>query len=230
MTEISPKGKAMLEWVFTEWSEKLAGIMEQMADERPAIEPGPAGARPDEAPLGEGALIWEQSFTLAESPLVWVVAPRETIHQLGERTLRASGVETMDPIDARNTFLEALSQSLSALGQSFSDRLARDGSAMAGSPTEQLPDDLHWLSANLEFADMKLEPIWVGCSQQMLDLLTKGAERQSESEESSGQAADTRDRQASTTSGAAGQSKTFDLLLDVSLSVSVSFPSAKFSS
>ena len=224
MTEISSKAKPMLDWVFTEWSDKLAGILEQMADERPAIDAGPAGAGPEDSPPGEGGLIWEQSFTLAEKPLVWVVSPQEAIRQIGERTLRASGVETMDPTDAQNTFLEVLSQSLSALGQSFSDRLGRDGSAGAGAPTEQLPKDLHWLSAALEFADMKLEPIWIGCSQQVLDLLIKGVEREQSGPEESPpvQSAEQRDRQG-TTAPAAGQSKTFDLLLDVCLSVSVSF-------
>jgi flagellar motor switch protein FliN/FliY len=233
VTEISPKAKEMLDWVFAEWSEKLAGILEQMADERPQISgpksDQPAGddenaAGPEEVAHGEGALIWEQSFALAEKPLVWVAVTREAMNQIGERTLRASGVETIDANDARNAFPEVLSQSLSALGQSISDYLARDGAATSGAPAEQLPADLHWLSATLEFADLKLEPIWIGCSQQILDLLVKGAEREpSASEESSSsQQAESRDGQGSQGS-AAGQSKTFDLLLDVSLSVSVSF-------
>jgi flagellar motor switch protein FliN/FliY len=225
MNDISLKAQAMMEWVFNEWSEKLAGILEQMADERPAIEPGPAGAAPQDASLGEGAIIWEQHFALTEKPLVWVAAPQQTLHQIGERTLRASGVETMDSTDARNTFLEVLSQSLSALGQSFSDRLARDAVASAGAPAEEFPEDLYWLSAALEFADAKVEPIWIGCSQQILDLLVKGADRGHwESEERApSQAAEARDRQGSAASSAAGQSKTFDLLLDVCLSVSISF-------
>jgi len=221
MTEISLKAKLMLNWAFNEWTEKLASILESMADERPQVHPAAIDAEASSQPPA-GTLIWEQNFTLAEKALVWIATPQDAVQQIGEKTLRASGVDTMDPTDARNTFLEVLSQSLSALGQSISDKLGCDGAATTGAPADEFPKHLHWMSATVEFADIKLEPIWIGCSQQMLELLDPEPGKTAAEEAPSGQA-DHPATRLSQRPPSAGQSKTFDLLLDVSLSVSVSF-------
>src|SRR5438105_10245061 len=101
------------------WAGLVAQILESMTDQKPktawSAVPGPGA--------GEDVFWWEQRLSLAEIPLIWVGAPAQTWNELGGRTLRAAGIETVEAADAKNTYLEILNQSLSELAQSLGRRL-----------------------------------------------------------------------------------------------------------
>jgi hypothetical protein len=97
------------------WGENLAQVFESMAGERPE---------------GEGReqelLWWEQPFRGAPEAKAWVATPRSTWEFAGGQTLRAAGLDTVEPAAARNTWLEILSQSLSAMAGAAASALGRE--------------------------------------------------------------------------------------------------------
>ena len=200
------------------WTASLDQILESMTDQKPTVDwkAGPA-------PAGEGLFWWEQSLSLEDSPLLWVAAPPETWNELGGRTLRAAGVETVEPDDARNTYLEILSQSLSGLVQWMSERIGREVSCAKGGACEAPSAEATWITAEVHYGEAAF-PLHAGFA---VSLLTRVAQPPEEAP-----APEPADEPA----GVAGSmapafqphtSKTLDLLLDVELPVSVSFGRAE---
>src|SRR5437763_592585 len=110
------------------WAGLLTQILESMTDQKSKATwtaiPGPEP--------GEDILWWEQCLSLAEVPAIWVGAPARTWNELGGRTLRAAGIETVEAADAKNTYLEILSQSVSGLAQSLGARVGCEVSCTKG--------------------------------------------------------------------------------------------------
>ena len=208
-----------------EWGESLAQVLESMTDQRPEVHWQPVSWSVSEvaaAAEGEGDVLWwEQPFQISPETVVWVGAPRAEWEYAGTLTLKAAGLETIEAGEARNTWLEILGQSLSAMARSIGARLGREVTCEAG--VERRPDAevREWASVSLKFADAEPGPLLVAFSPKLVSTLagpTAAAERQ-ESAPAPQAAPDHPMPEAF-------RPRTMDLLLDVDLPVSISFGKA----
>ncbi len=207
----------MRDWLFSQWSEKLALILESMADVRPTFDLRAAG--PD-AP-DPGSFLWRQSFSISPDPALWIATPPTNCIDLGSRTLKAAGLDSIEDADAQNTFLEVLVQSLSALAHSIGEHLDCAITTTDGEPLDAVPDQLDWTRIQLQFAAGASEPIWLSCSRQLLGRLEAGAAAAPAKPDAPAEAV--QDPGIAAHDSHVGSSKTFDVMLDVSLPVSISF-------
>jgi len=209
--------KAMRDWIVNEWTEKIAAILESMADERPGIERGDEVRQISDA--DSSVLLWRQKFSLSEDTLLWVNCPLSTAKAIGSRTLVASGIDAVTDEDAMSTFLEVLNQSLSALGQSLGNHLGCEAAATDGSQVNEAPGGIEWTPIRLVFASGSLDELLLACSHALLEQTPVEPNAAEQRIAESGTAGSPNPPALSSPVS----SKTFDLLLDVALPVSVSF-------
>ncbi|MBZ5591156.1 MAG: flagellar motor switch protein FliN [Acidobacteriia bacterium] len=200
-------------WLMEQWTTALAAALGSMTDEQPDASFTQAT---DSAKPAEGKpLCWEQSFQEIPQPGLWVTAPEKTWQELGRRTLRAAGIETAEPADERNTYLEILSQSLSGLAQNLSARLAKEVVCERGCEREPADPGAVRFSVTLRFRDGELV-LEAALAVSLVAALEPGPPGASDP---SGPPAVL----AASSRPGAPPSKTLELLLDVDLPVSVSF-------
>jgi flagellar motor switch protein FliN/FliY len=192
------------------WTGLLARVLESMGGQRPAMSwtLGTPSA-PD-----AGVFWWEQRLSLAETPLVYVGAPAKVWREFGERTLRAAGIETEEEADARSTYLEILGQSLSGLVQELTGRLGFEVTCGQGESRESVPETAVWITVTAKYPDNEFTGILLGFHPQLVARLEHPDAAEEGEEAEAAPAA---------TGPISPRSKTFDLLLDVELPVSVSF-------
>ena len=198
-----------------QWTASLAEVVESMADQKPEVRWEATGT----PPAGPDLLWWEQPFQVLPGTAVWVATPRGTWEHAGTLTLKAAGLETVETNEARNTWLEILGQSLSALARSLGGVLGREVACEAGAerPPEANPEA--GASVWLTFGETPQDPLWIGFSSKLVALLSHPA---------SGDASEAPAGQMDAPGDAAPAGRgdippTMDLLLDVELPVSVSF-------
>ena len=200
------------------WVENLARVFESMADERPEVrwEPAAAAAIPEGEGPEQELLWWEQPFQGAPEAKAWVAAPRSAWEFAGGQTLRAAGLDTVEPAAARNTWLEILSQSLSAMAGAAAAALGREVVCAGGGerPPGAEVADFAWVW--LKFPAASLAPLTLALNPRMLDWLSQpdGPDEEPLGEPPGGEDA---------SEPAPANSRTMDLLLDVELPVSISF-------
>lgn len=98
-------------WLLDQLAQKLSSVLDSMTGS--AVEIGQQKA----APAG-GELWWRQDFGAIEGA-VSVGCPAAVWNEIGKRGLQAAGIEAAEPADVRSTYLEILTQALSALTQSI---------------------------------------------------------------------------------------------------------------
>jgi flagellar motor switch protein FliN/FliY len=198
------------------WSESLAQVFESMANEKPAIRWQPAaGPSPPAAGAEEEILWWEQPFLLAADMAVWVAAPRAAWEYAGALTLKAAGIETVDPGEARNTWLEILGQSLSAMGRSVGAAIGREVSSGPGVERRPGPHVSDFAAITMQFSGSAPFLLMLALSPEILDLISGPSGKPAEP------ARPVEDSIGPPPSGA--RSRTMDLLLEIELPVSISF-------
>jgi flagellar motor switch protein FliN/FliY len=154
----------------------------------------------------EESFLWQQSFATVEGPAFWIAAGKTTWESLGRLTLVAAGVDTPSPEDCRSTWQEIVSQAMAALASGITADMEREINAEHGEELKAEPPNQVWTGYSLIDAENKAWPVRVAWSQDLANLYETRAEE--------------------THSPAAREntvSKTFDLLLEVALPVSVSF-------
>jgi flagellar motor switch protein FliN/FliY len=208
-------------WVAETLAARLAGSIESMTGERPAVEVRAAG--PD-APA-EGALWWQQPLSPGPQAALWIGGTEETWLAIGRHTLRSAGIDTAESAEARNTFLEIASQAFSGLCQALSDRLKTqlscvNGAEAAGPAPDSTPFEIDVVLTGFEPLKLLLN-VSPNLVVSVAEAESGGLECQKAGppvpvERSA--TSDSDSRVASTKTG-----KTLDLLLEVELPVSVSF-------
>lgn len=214
MTETSGNLPAGTTWLLETWLEKLTGVIEMMTEAKPSVTWTTDVA---ESP-SEGAFLIEQRFTSEPEPMLWVGLP-ESVHQdLGSRVLLAAGVDASEAEENRATALEIVEQSLGGLVSAIVKRTGQD---TVRAPTKQclaLPPEHSAISVTLTFGETALAPLWIVFNPLLIVLLeAKPAEPAAEPIPQS------ISPQQSPLQLASSSSRTFELLLDVALPVSVSF-------
>jgi flagellar motor switch protein FliN/FliY len=230
------------DWCFRQLAQRLAEVFEAMSGARPEVQaaliPEPA------AGPATGGLLWRQSFTGAPGAgaggAAWIQASEKDWVEASNRILRAAGIEEADEPTLRSTWTETLGQALSSLAADFSGRLGREVTCAAGEESSERGPS-QWIRLSIQFAgeSTPTAEITGAFDDGLLESLSAKPEFKTAAAasgtESSGTAAAGAISAGAALSGAtpAGTlpsgvtSKTFDLLLDVELPVSVSFGRAQ---
>jgi flagellar motor switch protein FliN len=156
--------------------------------------------------VNEEPIVWQQSFSAADGPSLWIVAGRDIWESLGRQTFEAAGLDEVTDVDCRSTWLELVSQTVTSVAAGLAADLGRDVAVLKGEELAAEPPDLAWTgfsviddSDQIRFFRAAWAPVLAGVGDARIE-----PER----------AIAGRDNTASST---------FDILLDVALPVSVSF-------
>ena len=188
-----------------------AGIAERRGTDKGESEKtGPDRSDPENAE-GEKtdlALIWRQRFSVGADALFWLVAGKDIREAVGQMVHGGAGADAVSGENCLSTWNEIVSQTMSGMAMTISVDLGREVLAEVGEQAEEEPGEQE-PDAVLEIRTG--ERIWrvrIAWSSRFADAFSPPAP-QSE--------------QPAFTSQAALGSRTLDLLLDVSLPVSISF-------
>ena len=200
------------EWVLAQFTDRLGAAMASALGRSPSIARA-AVAGPAPAP-GSGGLRWRQPFA-GLSGALWIQASEKDWSEAGKQILHAAGVSNAEESMLRSAWIETLAQVLSALAQDFADKSGREiALAAGGDSTNEAPQAAARWSIQFDGDAPGAAEITVAIEDALLDSL---------SGEEPGPAAEA----GSSAETAMPASKTFDLLLDVELPVSVSFGRAQ---
>lgn len=212
MSAAPPRG-APERRLFQEYSVALASALEAMAAVAPTLSWDPLPALPENATLR-----LRQPF----SPLpgaIWVGASEQDWFTAGRLILQAAGIEGGDPNDCRATYLEIVKQAALVFARTLAAATGKPVTAGSGNEKEPLPQQVHWVEMQVELAASSFV-IAVGVETALGAAIDQVAAQPAESNVVAVPASAV----AATLPNA---SKTFELLLDVELPVSVSFGRAQ---
>jgi len=208
---IDPRHTSIAKWALEEFGSGFASAIEGMASARPGVSSEELAAPPAASEFG-----WDQAFAGVPGEAFVMASEPDTLI-IGQNVMVAAGIEDASPDDLKSTFAETLGQAFSMLTRAMTTRLQREVTPGAGKAIPAAPQDLAWGAVKLTLND-KTATIHLGLNAQLLDSFV--------TEPKAAAAV------ASATPGAPlplaakspeEDSKTFDLLLDVELPVSVSF-------
>jgi flagellar motor switch protein FliN/FliY len=180
-----------------------------MTDARPAATCDSA-PESSASPLEPGTVFLEITFSLSAGAILWIALPPKASHALGQRTLQAAGIDDAGPEEIQNTCLEILQQAHAGLAQAISTRLKR-AITSKGREIDRIADGNPLFRLQLTYPESEAITAFFAVSPTLL----AGLESPRESELLPTGAED----RSSYMPG----SKTFEVLLDVSMPVSVSF-------
>jgi flagellar motor switch protein FliN len=201
-------------WFFEEFSSRLATVFETMSGERPAIDL----EQVSEMPGADAALRWHQPFSGIPGA-AWVVASEAGWTAAGGYVLRAAGIEESDPASLKSTYLETVSQALSGIAGAMGPRVGHEVNCSRGEESPRIGgSDTAWAVLHVRLG-AETTDIAIGLESTLVTALGT----------SSRSAAPAKAAEAVAGAGFTGpaNSKTFELLLDVELPVSVSFGRAQ---
>jgi len=199
------------QWLVGEFSSHLASVFETMAGARPAVERSAVSGKPI------ASLCWKQPFQGIAGEL-YIAAPDSVWTFAAEQILRAAGMEESDRETLESTYLETLGQALGGVAQSMSARLGKEVTPGSGQKIAEPPEDLDWRALDLTFGG-GMVTLHIAAQTALLDALTAAIEAAPVAHEET--------VEESPSVGSSGLSRTFDLLLDVEMPVSVSFGRAR---
>ncbi len=210
MSEHSEPLGDSIPWLLDQWMKTFTGVLESMMEEHPAMTLASDAA----GEIGANPLIIEQSFKDCPEPMLWIGLP-ETVHQdLGKRVLMAAGVETSDVEENRATALEIIEQSIGGLISALNSRLSRRIGREPSKQVASFPANVKSFPVVIAFGETTLDPGWIAFNPLLVSWM----------EATPAPAAAERAPQPATSfPEAAAPTRSFDMLLDVALPVSVSF-------
>jgi len=154
----------------------------------------------------EDPFIWAQAFSVDAAPCLWLMAGKDFWSAVGQLTLAAVGIDSLTDDDSRSTWQEILGQTMGTIASSLTVDLHREITVSKGEETERSPE-VAWTVFTASHPEgggpWYLKAAW---SQALIAAF--------ERPEAPDKPAFGKD---------ATFSKTFELLLDVALPVSVSF-------
>jgi flagellar motor switch protein FliN/FliY len=204
------------QWLFEEFSSRLSTVFESMVGDRPRIDIEQVQAIPADA-----ALCWRQPFS-GVAGILWITASVAAWKAAGGHVLRAAGIEENDAASLKSTYLETLSQALSGIAAAMGARLGREVNCTRGeelSPAAVASmNDGAWAVLRIKLG-AEAANIAIGLDPSLVLAMAASSPTDASTTVIAG----------ATTEGFAGpvNSKTFELLLDVELPVSVSFGRAQ---
>ena len=196
----------------------LADVLESMAEQRPEIQWHCDGGTVDKPAPERGEILWwEQPFQLNPEMKIWIGAPRPSWEYAGSLVLKAAGLDTVETAEAKNTWIEVLGQSLSAVARATGSILGVEVSCENGGESAPPAAIEEWALLPLLFPEHPLEPLLVAFSQLLIDTVSVPPRPDTPA------ASDVAPPPESPLAVLNERSRTLDLLLDVDLPVSISF-------
>jgi flagellar motor switch protein FliN/FliY len=194
------------------WSQEFGSAYESMAEERPTLDVLAS-------PIPEGARVWwKQSLDASPGSVVWIGADIETCTGLGQSILTAAGVESTEPAELKETFLEVVRQSLGRFATAVGGQLGREVVCTDGSEEEPPRDQTVGCEVTISLSRGALPSISFLLNKEMLEAVARTS--------ANGESAESPDTLAAPEGQpelSARASSTLNLLMDVELPVSVSF-------
>jgi flagellar motor switch protein FliN/FliY len=208
-------------WLAQEWTARLASSVEMMTETRPGLT---VGARvPSGVSEASSALWYSIPLNLAANATVFVGAVEDTWFHIGKSALLAAGVTEISPADARNTYLEIIAQATAGLAQAIAARLETPVSSLP--PIEVKPGE-HGLADAAVMSPVEVslgEPpprtLYVAWSRALESALIPSQPKSRELAAG--------DHAEAKRPAAPEKSRTYDLLMEVDLPISVSFGRAQ---
>jgi flagellar motor switch protein FliN/FliY len=181
--------------------EALAEVIESMTGAEFVVTVDPAAT---EAPQLTEAIKWQQSFSAADEPSLWIAAGKDLWDALGRATLGAAGIDDVTDEDCRSTWHEILNQTSGRVAAAMTAEQGREVTASNGAEVEAEPADLAWVA----FSVQREAETWLFKAAWAPELAASDEPRRKE---------------LTAAAKEAPASRTFDLLLEVALPVAVSF-------
>jgi flagellar motor switch protein FliN/FliY len=214
---IDSKFSAVAKWAVDEFAGGFASAVEGMAGARPGLSSEPLAALAEPA---APVFRWKQSLSGLPGE-AYALASEADVLALGQHVMVAAGIEDASPGELKSTFQESLGQAFSVLTRAMTTRLQREVTPAAGAETESTPADLAWGAVRLTLGDQPVS-IFLGFPVAVLEPFAPEPKAVAQAAvASAGSSPSPPAPQASP--AVRDESKTFDLLLDVELPVSVSF-------
>ena len=199
------------QWLVDQCAEEVARALQSMTDTRPAAFCAPVEAGREAQAFQAGTLYLEVSFSLVASAFFFIAVPPESSKAMGERTLRAAGIDDCGPEEVQNTCLEILQQAHAGLAQAISGRLKR-AITSKGREIDSITSTLPLFRLEITYPDAPAIIIFLAAAPTLVSALDPPPDPEPVSPVST-----------EARSSSLGTSKTFEVLLDVSMPVSVSF-------
>jgi flagellar motor switch protein FliN/FliY len=200
-------------WLTEEWMAKLASSVQMMTEATPGLN---LGSR-DQASVSEvpEAVWYSIPLSLASDAAIFIGAVEDTWVHIGKSALVAAGVTELAHADLRSAYLEILTQATSSLAQSIATRLDKPVSSLPAKEVKPGEDGLD-RAASFNAVEITIgEPpprmLYVAWSQGLESALTPSKAEHTLRKHSA----------------LPERSRTFDLLMEVELPVSVSFGRAQ---
>jgi flagellar motor switch protein FliN len=198
-------------WILDQWADETARTLQSMTDARPVAACGSVPSGADSQAFEAGTLYLEVTFSLAPATCMWVAVPPDAAKAMGGRTLKAAGIDDFGPEEVQNTCLEIVQQAHAGLAQAISSRVKRAVSSK-GREVDSISITLPLFRLEITYPDAPPIITFLGLAPALLSSLDPPIEPETVAVAAS----DGRPSQMAA-------SKTFEVLLDVSMPVSVSF-------
>lgn len=205
---MDPRLDSTKDWFFECLTSRMTSVFEAMTGVRPQIRCA-SGEAPE-----LGGLHWRQPFRGA-SGAVWMDASEKNWTEAGNQILRGAGIEDADAPTIRSTYLEILGQALAGIAQDFSSRLGHEVVCSDGGESQVRSADPRWGRISIQFEGQ------VAGTAEIVAAIEESLLQELLPAEAVHKAV------AGAPEAGVISAKTFDLLLDVELPVSVSFGRAR---
>lgn len=186
-------------WLTGEIAAAIAAAIEGYTAERPRVQ-----TRELPADASTAEFRWRQTFSSLPGA-AWMVCAQADWHALASGMMQAAGIEESDPEKLKSEFLEILRQSFASAARAISARIGAESACEAGAESSAEASGACWSEIEIK-TDAWTAQLAFGCEPALLAALTPAAGE---------------------LEPAAPKSKTYDLLLDVELPVSISFGRAQ---
>jgi flagellar motor switch protein FliN len=210
-------------WLTEEWVTRLASSIELMTEVRPGVDLGSRGPAND-SQVPAAALWISVPLNLGDEVAIFVGAAEESWQKVGRSALLAAGVTEATTEDARGTYLEIVTQAASGLAQSIAQRIGKPVASLSAREVKlsdpDLGDTLPVTPMEISLKESSLGKLYVGWSSELEVLIALPKPPDAKAKEPN-------PAPAGELHDAVEKSKTFDLLMEVELPVSVSFGRAQ---
>jgi flagellar motor switch protein FliN len=211
--------QAVAKWAVDEFASGLASAVEGMAFVRPDVRSELLPASP---PTGTvPTFVWKHTFSGLSGEAGAIVSEPDML-AVGQFVMTAAGVDESSPEELKSTFRECLGQAFSVLARAMTGKLQREVTVGPGAEG-QVASDGSWGKLQLVLGNQAVT-LFIGLQTQLLEQFNVAPKAVAQAAGAGGPGSVP---VASTPRSSAEESKTFDLLLDVELPVSVSFGHAQ---
>jgi flagellar motor switch protein FliN len=206
----------ILDWLVAQWTSRFREITLAMGDLQLQMHV----ARFEEAAsqTASGFLWWEQPFSCSPDSFIWLGCPEETWVEIGKIILAAAGVDPAPASEVQSTYLEIVSQSMSRLAQDIGQRISSGVTSGKGNQAPPRETARHNFKIEAELRN-KSVIFYLSIADDLPRNVSAAGWTSALDTSKEQQSPGDNPAELSPATG----SRTFELLLDVELPVSVSF-------